>query len=241
MSVSDPRGDAKRSRAPGRGVPFVVEERKTVAYRLARLAAGTVVKLYWRPSVTGRESIAESGAVILTPVHRSFADFIFTAILTDRKIFFMAKDSLWNSKILGRLLISWGAFPVHREAADREALSHAEEVLNAGQVLVLFPEGTRKEGREIGDLLEGAAFLSARTGASIVPIGIGGSDRSRPKGKKVPKPIKIDIVVGEPVRAPERSARGRVSRTRVHEVTLMLRRSIQRVYDEARDRQASRK
>jgi hypothetical protein len=62
-----------------------------------------------------------------------------------------------------------------------------------------------------------------------------------PKGKKVPKPIKIDIVVGEPVRAPERSARGRVSRTRVHEVTLMLRRSIQRVYDEARDRQASRK
>ena len=80
------------------------------------------------------------------------------------------------------------SFPVHRESADREALQRAEEVLKRGEVLVLFPEGTRREGPEIEDLMEGAAFLSARTGAPIVPIGIGGSDLSMPKGSAIPKP-----------------------------------------------------
>lgn len=241
MHMNDFPNSERASSAPGRGVRFEVEVQKTIAYRLARWLAETLVKIYWRPTVIAKSAIPQAGPVLLTPVHRSFADFIFTAILTDRKIFFMAKDSLWNSKILGRLLISWGAFPVHRESPDREALSHAEEVLKAGQILVLFPEGTRQDGFEIGDLLEGAAFLSARTGAPIVPIGIAGSDRSMPKGKKIPKPIGIDIVVGEPLSAPQRSVRGRVSRTRVHEVTLALGRSIQSVYDEARDRQASRR
>jgi 1-acyl-sn-glycerol-3-phosphate acyltransferase len=146
----------------------------------------------------------------------------------------MAKDSLWKSGPLGRLLITLGAFPVHRESADREALRHAEEVLRQGQVLVLFPEGMRQEGGEVGDLLEGAAFLAARTGARIVPIGIGGSDRSMPKGSKIPKPIKITVVVGEPIDPPERSEAGRVARSKVHTTTEALRTGIQAVYDQAR-------
>ena len=106
----------------------------------------------------------ETGPVILAPVHRSFADFGFAAFCTDRKLFFMTKDEMWKNKWLGKLLLSVGAFPVHRESADREALQRAEEVLRQGQVLVLFPEGTRREGPVIEDLMEGAAFLSARTG-----------------------------------------------------------------------------
>ena len=132
--------------------------------------------------------------MILAPVHRSFADFGFTAFCTKRKLFFMAKDSLWENKWLGRLLLYVGAFPVHRESADREALQRAEEVLRRGQCLVLFPEGTRREGPAIENLMEGAAFLSARTGAPIVPIGIGGSDLSMPKGSAIPKPYTIAVV-----------------------------------------------
>jgi len=172
--------------------------------------------------------------VILAPVHRSFADFGFTAFCTKRKLFFMTKDELWKNKWLGRLLLSVGAFPVHRESADREALQRAEEVLKKGSVLVLFPEGTRREGPVIADLMEGAAFLSARTAAPIVPIGIGGSDLAMPKGSVIPKPRTIHVLVGPAIPPPARTGGGRVSRSAVHAATAALVPKLQAVYDEAK-------
>ena len=236
MAVTPEQTDdgVAHTEAPGRGVAFEPDPRRTPFYRFARLLFGVVAGLLWRPKVIGRYNVPAEGPVLLAPVHRSFADFGLAAFVTDRKLFFMAKDSLWKSGPLGRLLITLGAFPVHRESADREALRHAEEVLRQGQVLVLFPEGMRQEGGEVGDLLEGAAFLAARTGARIVPIGIGGSDRSMPKGSKIPKPIKITVVVGEPIDPPERSEAGRVARSKVHTTTEALRTGIQAVYDQAR-------
>jgi 1-acyl-sn-glycerol-3-phosphate acyltransferase len=127
-----------------------------------------------------------------------------------------------------------GAFPVHRESADREALQRAEEILLRGQVLVLFPEGTRREGRAIEDLMEGATFLSARTGAPIVPIGIGGSDLAMPKGKAIPKPYTIQVVIGPAIPPPARTGGGRVSRSKVHAATEELVGQLQAVYDEAK-------
>ncbi|HTX62830.1 MAG TPA: lysophospholipid acyltransferase family protein, partial [Acidimicrobiales bacterium] len=147
---------------------------------------------------------------------------------------FMTKDELWKSKPLGRLLLALGAFPVSREAADREALRRAQGVLEQGQLLVLFPEGTRGVGPTVGPLHEGAAFLSARTGAPVVPIGIGGSDVSMPKGRRIPKPVRIRVVVGEPVAPPARTEGGRVPRSSIHATTEALRRAIQSAYDDAR-------
>jgi 1-acyl-sn-glycerol-3-phosphate acyltransferase len=229
-----PADVAGRATAHGRGVAFVPNPRQTPGHRVCRAIFRTLLAVWFRPRVSGRLFIPDSGPVILAPVHRSFADFGFAAFVTRRKLFFMAKDDMWSNRWLGRLLITLGAFPVHRESADREALRHAEAVLRAGQVLVLFPEGTRQEGPVVHDLLEGAAFLAARTGAQIVPIGIGNSDRAMPKGQTIPKPLRITVVVGEPLPAPERSGSGRVSRTRVHETTEALRQRIQVVYDRAR-------
>ena len=87
-----------------------------------------------------------TGPVILAPVHRSFADFGFTSFCTRRKLFFMAKDSLWKNKWLGKLLLYLGVFPVHRESADREALQRAEEVLNRGQCPGALPRGHPPRG-----------------------------------------------------------------------------------------------
>jgi 1-acyl-sn-glycerol-3-phosphate acyltransferase len=207
-----------------------------VGYRIARRIFTTVLILWFRPRVAGKEHIPATGPVILAPVHRSFADFGFTALCTRRKLFFMAKDSLWENKWLGRLLFYLGAFPVHRESADREALQRAEEVLRRGQCLVLFPEGTRREGPAIENLMEGAAFLSARTGAPVVPIGIGGTDLSMPKGSAVPKPFTIHVVIGPALPPPARTGGGRVSRSAVHAATGELAARLQVVYDESKAR-----
>ena len=99
---------------------------------------------------------------------------------------------------------------------------------------MLFPEGTRREGPVVEDLMEGAAFLSARTGAPIVPIGIGGSDLAMPKGSTVPKPYTIQVVIGPAIPPPARTGGGRVSRSAVHAATEALVPRLQAVYDEAR-------
>jgi 1-acyl-sn-glycerol-3-phosphate acyltransferase len=220
--------------APGRHQEFPIEPTRKVGYRILRRLFTLLLGGWFRPHVVGQEHIPGTGPVILAPVHRSFADFGFTAFCTQRKLFFMTKDSMWKNKWLGKLLIYVGAFPVHRESADREALQRAEEVLNRGQVLVLFPEGTRRDGPVIENLMEGAAFLSARTGAPIVPIGIGGSDLSMPKGQAIPKPYTIQVVIGPAIPPPARTGGGRVSRSAVHAASDELVGRLQAVYDESK-------
>jgi len=220
--------DGAGAGAPGRHQPFEIDPRRSALYRVERMVFVTALWAWFRPKVVGKEHIPETGPAILAPVHRSFADFGFAAFCTERKLFFMTKDEMWNNKWLGKLLLTVGAFPVHRE--------RAEEVLQQGELLVLFPEGTRRQGKAVEDLMEGATFLSARTGAPIIPIGIGGSDLAMPKGSVIPKPYTIQVVIGAPIPAPARTQGGRVSRSAVRGATEALVPQLQAVYDEAREK-----
>lgn len=204
---------------------------KTVVYRLvAGLLAG-LSRLMFRPKVSGSGNIPLHGPVLIAPIHRSNVDFVFTLFISPRKVFFMAKDGVFAWAPFGRLLMHLGAFPVKRGAADRESMALAEEVLHAGHALVLFPEGTRKEGRIVEPLHDGAMFIAARTGATVVPVGIGGSERAMPVGAKIPRPAKIRIVVGAPIAPP--SSEGRVRRSEVSAKSEELRDALQAVYLES--------
>jgi 1-acyl-sn-glycerol-3-phosphate acyltransferase len=223
----DDRGAARR------GATFRIDPRRSLFYRVCRNLLVGILLVWFRPRVRHRGNVPLQGAAIIAPVHRSNLDFAFTPFLTKRKVFFMAKEELWNSRSFGRLLEVWGVFPVHRSGADRESVKRAEEVLRRGELLVMFPEGSRRFGDTVDELLEGVAFLSARTGAPIIPIGIFGSERSMPKGAKFPKPIGITVSVGEPVEPESRSAGGRVARSHVHRLTDALRTGLQAAYDDA--------
>ena len=220
-----------RAESHGRGAIFEPNPRRTVTYRVLRRLLSGLMRFYFSPRVEGPGSVPADGPVIIAPVHRSIIDFGFAIFLTDRKMFFIAKDSLWKVGLLGRFLLAMGAFPVHRESADRAALNHAESVLASGEVLVLFPEGTRQEGPVIGDVLEGAAFLAARTGATIVPVGIGGSAKAMPVGKRLPRRSRVTLYVGDAIAAPTRSDHGRVPRSVIHETTIALREALQDGFD----------
>jgi 1-acyl-sn-glycerol-3-phosphate acyltransferase len=204
----------------------------TRLYRLVRFVVHAVNRLCFTATVEGAELVPKEGALILAPVHRSFIDFwVASEAVRDRKLHYMTKDTLWKNRVLAKVIPKLGGFPVHREAADREALRLAQSVLEAGEVLVLFPEGTRRSGPVVEDLHEGVAFLAARTGAPIVPLGIGGSASVMPKGTLLPRPHHIHLVVGEPILAPSASASGRVPRSAVHATTEQLRAAIQELYD----------
>jgi 1-acyl-sn-glycerol-3-phosphate acyltransferase len=203
----------------------------TRIYRFLRVLVRGLNRILFRTTVDGADQIPATGPVIIAPVHRSFIDFFVASEVTRRKLHYMAKDSLWRNPLLARILPAVGAFPVHRQSADREALRRAQQVLDAGEVLILFPEGERRAGPVVEDLHEGVAFLAARTGATVVPVGIGGSASVMPKGKRLPRPRHIHLVVGRPLDPPARTGGGRVSRSTIHRLTEELNASLQDLYD----------
>ncbi len=203
----------------------------TPIYKFLRALVHGLNRLVFRTTVDGLERVPTDGPMIIAPVHRSGIDFFVASEVTRRKLHYMAKDSLWKRPRFGRFLQTLGAFPVHRDAADREAMRRAQRVLEAGEVLVLFPEGERRTGPVVKDLHQGVAFLAARTGAPVVPVGIGGSASVMPKGSKFPRPLHIHLVVGDPIAAPARTAGGRVPRSQLQTMTEELTTTIQELYD----------
>lgn len=208
--------------------------KKTFTYRVVTALLVALSLPLFRPSVRGRQNIPLEGAVLIAPIHRSNLDFAFTLFMSKRKVFFMAKESIFRVPVLGPLVTHLGAFPVKRGTADRESMSLAEEVLRRGYALVLFPEGTRKEGRDVQTLHDGAMFVAARAGAKVVPVGIGGSDRAMPLGAKLPRPAKIRIVIGAPIAPPVSD--GRVSRTAIAQKSEELRTELEAVYHQSLER-----
>ena len=202
--------------------------RKTLFYRVVALLIRTLAAVLFRPSVRGRENIPLEGPFLVAPIHRSNLDFAFTLFISPRKVFFMAKDSLFTVPLLGPALVQLGAFPVTRGSADREALRSAQEVLEAGHALIMFPEGTRKYGPHVEPLHDGAMFIAARTGAAVVPVGIAGTDRALPDGAKLPRPVKVHVVVAAPI-APL-VAEGRPSRSAITAKTEELRVALEAAY-----------
>jgi len=205
-----------------------------ILYRIVWLFLLSLNKGYWRLTIKGKENLPESGSFVLAPVHRSFIDFALTSSITRRRMRYMGKDSLWKVGLFGKFISALGAYPVHRGGADREALKRTVEVMQGGEPVVIFPEGTRQYGPKVQDLFEGAAYVATKVGVPIIPVGIGGSERAMRKGKKLPRPVKVVIVIGAPIMPPPSDGK-RTSRRAVHELTLHVRDEIQRLFDEAQE------
>jgi 1-acyl-sn-glycerol-3-phosphate acyltransferase len=206
-----------------------------VVYAFVRLVVCGLTQLYTRTSIHGRENVPTAGAYVIAPVHRSYIDTPLAACVTRRRVRFMAKASMWKHRWFGWLISTFGAFPVHRGTADRESFKRAIAVLEGGEPLVLFPEGERKDGPIVQPLFDGAAFVAARAGVPILPVGIGGSARVLPRGSSMMYPRKVHVVIGRPIRV-EVGSSGRASRPAIAAASVELRDSLQRLFDEAQSR-----
>jgi 1-acyl-sn-glycerol-3-phosphate acyltransferase len=208
------------------------------AYSFVRAVLAGFWKVYFRVEVHGRHHLPERGAFIVSPSHRSNLDTPIISVITKRRLRYMGKESLWKSKFGGWFLTSLGGFPVQRGSADREALRAALDVVNRGEPLVMFPEGTRQSGPEIEDehMHDGPAYVACRAGVPIVPIGMAGTEAAMPKGSKFVKPVKVVIVIREALYPPPHDPGTRVPRRVVRELSLRLQDEVQIAFDEARAR-----
>jgi 1-acyl-sn-glycerol-3-phosphate acyltransferase len=204
-----------------------------IFYQFGRLIVVPLIRLYTRMTINGREHIPRTGPFVLAPVHRSYPDTPIAGCVTRRRLRFMGKDTMWKNRQFGWMLSALGAFPVTRGTADREALRRAIEVLEAGDPLVLFPEGERKQGPTVQPLFDGAVYIAIKAGVSIVPVGIAGSERVMPKRAKFIYPRKVHVEVGPPIPAPVAPVGGRLPRTVYKEHSATLHAELQRLFDEA--------
>jgi 1-acyl-sn-glycerol-3-phosphate acyltransferase len=205
---------------------------KRIFYRVARAVVLTPLKAIFWVRVRGREKVPRTGAFVVAPSHRSLMDIFVTGYITRRRIRFMAKQELFEKPFLAWLFTALGGFPVERGSADRAALRAAHEALASGEPVAVFPEGTRRHGRDIVDLFDGAAYLASRLGVPIVPVGIGGSEQILASGKTLPRPHRVAIVVGDLIQPPDHSG-GRVRRQEVTNTTEKIRVELQACFDEA--------
>ena len=218
------------------GVTFGVPSpwNAVLLYHLCRTAllivAGTYLRLRRR-----HVSRIPDGAVILAPAgHRSNLDTPLIGAACPRRLNYMAKSSLFKSPFWTRFLTSVGGFPTERDRVDRRALRCAREVLRRGEPLVVFPEGERKSGPRVQPLFDGPVWLSVMTGAPILPVGIGGSERAMPKGALLPRFQRVRFVFGEVIPPPAPpEGRRTVSAAQRAEATAELREILQQLFDEA--------
>jgi len=208
-------------------------------YWFVRGLIALLAKVLFRMEVHGRENVPTTGAFVLAPgAHRSNIETFVVSVVTRRRMRFMGKDSLWKHAASDWFFSSLGGFPVNRAGADREALNQTLAIVETGEPVVMFPEGTRRTGPTIDPehMRDGVVYVASRAQIPIVPVGIGGSERVMPPKAKYLRPTKMVLIVGEPMPPPPLKESGRVSRTAVREMTEELRATLQGLFDDAQRR-----
>lgn len=217
-----------------RGTPVKSDSspRWLFAYTL-RWTLAKLLMVLFRVHVRGAEKVPQGGA-LLAGNHLSYLDPILLWCASPRPTHFIAKQELWRSSVLGWLLDHLWAFPVNREGSDRQAITTATELLKHGDLVAMFPEGTRKRdgSEDLGEAHNGVSFIASRADAPVVPVGITGTDKAWPPGAKLPRFARVTIVIGDPVSADDFDG-GR--KERVAAMTAEVMRRIALARDEARE------
>lgn len=188
-------------------------------YKFGKALVKTTLTPLYRFEVIGTDKFPDAGGILLCSNHINALDPPVVGMTSPRAVHFMAKEELFKLPILGRILPQVNAFPVKRGMSDREALRSALRILKNGDVVGLFPEGTRSSDGVLKKGLSGAGFFALRGNADVMPCAIIGPY----------KPFrKVKVVYGDPVlMEPYRK-----SKASVEEVTIVIMESIQKLLDE---------
>jgi len=149
----------------------------SLVYSAGRVLVWWLFFLLTRREVRGRENVPDQGPLIMVSNHIHNADPPIIGISFRRRVIFMAKEELFRSRLVAFFLHRFGSFPVNRQRFGREALRQAQNVLNDGQVLAMFPEGKRSLKNQLEKPLPGSALIACRSGAPIIPVGISGTEQ----------------------------------------------------------------
>jgi 1-acyl-sn-glycerol-3-phosphate acyltransferase len=178
----------------------------------------------WR--VAGREHVPRTGPLLVVCNHLHNADPFLISVAVNRPICYMAKVELFRVPLLGWIIDLFGAFPIARGAADRQAIKTALELVEAGCAVGVFPEGTRSRSGSMKRGLAGIGLLAARSRAPILPVAIAGSERAL---RLWPRPT-VRVTIGRPLELAETRLAGRHYQAIVDEIMTEIARLLPPAY-----------
>jgi len=170
-----------------------------MVYWLARLILFILTRTIIPLTVVGREHIPPDRRCILASNHRSYLDPCLIGYSLPYRISYIARDSLYESKILGFLLRQLWAYPIRRDYADFRAIRETFRRLKNGHTILIFPEGTRVEREFSKEPEPGIGLIAAKSKVPVIPVYIEGTQKALPPKAKVLKYSPIKIVFGRPV------------------------------------------
>ncbi|MDF5708375.1 MAG: lysophospholipid acyltransferase family protein [Nostoc sp. S4] len=160
---------------------------------------------YFRGKIYGAENVPRWGSLVVVSNHASYFDPPIVSNCLRRPVAYMAKEELFNIPILAQAIKLYGAYPVSRGSADRNAIRSALEYLNHGWAVGVFLQGTRTLDGRITDPKRGALLLAAKAKAPILPVSVWGTEKILEKGSKIPRKVPITVRIGNLIEAPSSS------------------------------------
>ncbi len=176
-------------------------------YRLSQVVSRPFLRLLFRHESHGLENIPDRTGAVVATNHASNLDPPLVGADVRRPLFTMAKQSLHETPILGTLIRSLYSFPVRRGVLDTSALRTAVTLLENGNLVLMFPEGTRTTDGELQRPRPGVGKIVSEAEVPVVPGYVKGTYEAWPKGQTIPKPRKTSVYFGEPIRMPDRAGK----------------------------------
>jgi glycerol-3-phosphate dehydrogenase (NAD(P)+) len=171
-----------------------------IVYGIVRVSFQIFFLIYFRMQRIGLEHVPRRGPVIIASNHRSFLDPFVIACMARRPMYYVAKEEIFYGRVISWLLTSLGAFPVRRGASDADTIITAKAILARGDIVLIFPEGTRTRPGALGTPHRGVGRLALETGVPVVPVAVIGTEAIR-KGVVI-RPHKVRIRAGRALRFP---------------------------------------
>jgi 1-acyl-sn-glycerol-3-phosphate acyltransferase len=168
----------------------------TLLRRLLTALLRQIFRLFTVIEASGVEHLPERGGLVLAANHLNEYDVFPMQFVLPRLIFFMGKAELFKNPFLDPVLRRLGGFPVYRSTRDEWAIQHAQQILDRGMVLGIFPEGKRSQGRGLRAAKTGAARFALHADVPIVPLAVVGTDQMF---ANFPRRTKVNITIGEPI------------------------------------------
>lgn len=168
-------------------------------YYITRFFLRVACKVLFRWEIYGLENIPRTGGALLAANHASFLDPLLLGIPLRRSVYLLARNTLFRPRPWGWYLKKIHAVPLDRGRFYPESLKRVLGLLGEGEIVVVFPEGTRGDGRTLGRAKGGLGLLVARSGVPVVPAYISGAARVLPKGACFLRLRKVRIIYGLPL------------------------------------------
>jgi 1-acyl-sn-glycerol-3-phosphate acyltransferase len=177
-----------------------------VKYRVSRAVAGPFLHILWRPQITGGENIPPAGGAILASNHLSIVDSVFLPLLLSRPVTFAAKSEYFtgtslSQRFAGAYMRATKQLSVERAStrSAQETLQAALDLLKAGDLFGIYPEGTRSPDGRLYRGRTGVGWLALASGLPVIPVAMVGTDRVLPPGHSIPSLRRVGVRVGKPL------------------------------------------